>query len=151
MSNIENTVFSILLLSSVFFIYVLDKNRWLALIPIISTISYMFLIKRPDLSYNIRFTDMALTMPLMATAIYTAYDTNLTKILTSILLILLTISAGIVGNNTKNHIWYFLVGFPLFAVLYDFTRYYCILTALSVDGDKPTISYNKEAIRFVVI
>lgn len=38
-----------------------------------------------------------------------------------------------------------------FAVLCDFTRYYCILTIISSDGDKMSISYNKEALRFVVI
>jgi hypothetical protein len=38
-----------------------------------------------------------------------------------------------------------------FAVLCCFTRYYSILTVISSDGDKLTISYNKEALRFVVI
>jgi len=36
-------------------------------------------------------------------------------------------------------------------VLWIFTRYYCILTVISFDGDKPAISFNKEALRFVVI
>jgi len=122
MSNIENTVFSILLVASVFFLFVLDKNRWMALIPIISTISYWFLIKRPDHSNTIRFTDMALTMPLMAVAIHYTYSKNLSQILTSILLILLSIMASIIGNNANNHKWYVLVGISLFAVLYEFLK-----------------------------
>jgi bacteriorhodopsin len=122
MLNVKDTVFIILLVTSIVFCLFVDKNRWITLIPIITTISYWFLINFPEYTQNIRYADMSLTLPLMTTAIYYTSGADTTKILTSILLILLMLMAGLAGNQTKNYSWFILVGLPLMVILYDFLK-----------------------------
>lgn len=122
MLNVKDTVFLILLVTSIVFCLFVDKNRWITLIPVITTISYWFLIHYPEYTENIRYADMSLTLPLMALAIYYTNGADSTKILTSILLLLLMVFAGLAGNQTKNHSWFIFVGLPLMVVLYDFLK-----------------------------
>jgi hypothetical protein len=58
----------------------------------------------------------------MTSAIYYTNGADTTKVLSSILLILLVIFAGLAGNQTKNYSWFILVGLPLMVVLYDFLK-----------------------------
>jgi len=122
MLNVKDTVFIIFLVTSIVFCLFVVKNRWITLIPVITTISYWFLIHYPEYTQNIRYVDMGLTLPLMTTAIYYTSGANTSKILTSVLLILLMIFAGLAGKQTKNHSWFIFVGLPLMAVLYDFLK-----------------------------
>jgi bacteriorhodopsin len=122
MLNVKESVFLILLSASIVFALFMEKDRWFAIIPIITTITYAFLIKYPEYTQTIRFTELTLTLPLIVAAIHYSNGEGLTKILLSVLLILIAIGAGLAGNQTKNHSWFALAGLPLLAVLYDFMK-----------------------------
>lgn len=122
MLNVKDTAFIMLLVTSIVFCLFVDKNRWITLIPVITTITYWFLINYPEYTENIRYADMSLTLPIMTTAIYYTSGADTTKILTSILLILLVVMGGLAGKKTKDYSWFILVGLALLAVLYDFMK-----------------------------
>lgn len=108
----------IIFISSAVYFLLNDTALDLLIIPLIAGISYAFMIRDKKNTKKYRFTDWAITTPIMLYGLLKANNTPLTPTLVLILLDLLMVGSTALGEKTDSNHWFLIGGACFLPIAY---------------------------------